>query len=95
MRPSLVIAALGGTVALSACAPPPSTTTVVVPAASTQCIADQYQQYVGQQSPAISLPAGTEYRHYRTGDPVTKDLNPTRLNFEYDRGGRLVSVTCG
>ena len=95
MRPSLVIAALGGTLALSACAPPLSTTTVVVPAASTQCIADQYQQYVGQQSPAISLPAGTEYRHYRTGDPVTKDLNPTRLNFEYDRGGRLVSVTCG
>ena len=95
MRPSLVIAALGGTLALSACALPPSTTTVVVPAASTQCIADQYQQYVGQQSPAISLPAGTEYRHYRTGDPVTKDLNPTRLNFEYDRGGRLVSVTCG
>lgn len=95
MRPFLAIAALGGTVALSACAVPPATTTVVVPAAATQCIADQYQQYVGQRSPAISLPTGTNYRHYRTGDPVTQDFDPTRLNFEYDRGGRLVSVTCG
>lgn len=96
MRLSLALAALGSTAALAGCvvAPPPSTT-VVVPPATTQCLASQYQQYVGQQSPAITLPAGTEYRHYRTGDPVTKDLNPTRLNFEYDRGGRLVSVTCG
>jgi len=95
MRNLSLIAVIGGTAALAACAPPPSTTTVIVPPASTACIASDYQQYVGQQSPAIALPAGTEYRHYRTGDPVTKDLNPTRLNFEYDRSGRLVSVTCG
>ena len=88
--------AIPGSAALAGCvmAPPPSTT-IVVPSAATQCIADQYQQYVGQQSPAITVAAGTEYRHYRTGDPVTRDLNPTRLNFEYDRSGRLVSVTCG
>lgn len=95
MRLSLAVAALGGTVALSACAVPPATTTVIVPPAASQCLAGDYQQYVGQQSPAITLPTGAEYRHYRTGDAVTQDFNPTRLNFEYSRSGRLVSVTCG
>ena len=74
---------------------PPTTTTVIMPSASPECLAANYQQYVGQASPAITLPTGTNYRHYRTGDPVTRDLDPTRLNFEYDRSGRLVSVTCG
>ena len=50
---------------------------------------------MGQKSPAITVPAGTEVRHYRTGDSVTMDLNPSRLNFEYDRTGKLVKVTCG
>lgn len=94
MRLPLALAALGGTAALAACAPPPSTTVIVPPAAS-ECLASDYQQYIGQQSPAITLPAGTVYRHYRTGDAVTEDANPARLNFEYDRSGRLVSVTCG
>ena len=94
MRLPLALAALGGTAALAACAPPPSTT-VIVPPAATECLASDYQQYVGQQSPAITLPPGTVYRHYRTGDAVTADANPARLNFEYDRRGRLVSVTCG
>lgn len=59
------------------------------------CGAANYQQYVGQQSPAISLPAGTDFRHYRSGDPVTMDMNPNRINFEYDRSGTLVEVSCG
>lgn len=94
MRNLSLLAVLGSTALLAACAPP-ATTTVVVPPAATECLASDYQQYVGQQSPAITLPAGTEYRHYRTGDAVTLDANPARLNFEYDRSGRLVSVTCG
>lgn len=94
MRYFSLIAALGGTAVLAACAQPPSTT-VIVPTEPMECIAADYQQYVGEKSPAISLPAGTEYRDYRTGDPVTADHNPMRLNFEYDRTGKLVSVTCG
>ena len=31
----------------------------------------------------------------RTGDPVTMDFAPKRLNFEYDRSGKLIRVTCG
>lgn len=95
MRFPVLLAALGGTAALAACAPAPSTTVIVTPPVNTVCIADQFQQFVGQKSPAISVPAGTEVRDYRTGDPVTKDLNPARVNFEYDRTGKLVKVSCG
>lgn len=59
------------------------------------CGADAYQSYVGQKSPAITVPAGTIVRHYRSGDPVTADFSPVRLNFEYDRSGVLVKVSCG
>lgn len=59
------------------------------------CTAEDYQQYVGQRSPQISLPAGTNFRAYRTGDPVTMDFSPARLNFEYDRSGVLIKVSCG
>lgn len=95
MRLPFIAASVCGVAALAACAPAPDTTIIVEPPVQTACIADQYQQYVGQKSPQISLPAGTEFRDYRTGDPVTADMNPTRLNFEYNRSGTLVSVTCG
>ncbi|SEH99293.1 I78 family peptidase inhibitor [Paracoccus alkenifer] len=95
MRLPVIIAAIGGTAALAACAPPPSTTTIIVPEGPETCIATDYAQYVGERSPAISLPAGTVYRHYRTGDPVTADFNPNRVNFEYNRSGTLVKVSCG
>lgn len=90
--------------ALVACAPmPPSDPNIDViivdqtpePTADDPCGAANYQQYVGQVSPQISLPSGSVFRDYRSGDPVTMDLNPQRLNFEYDRSGRLVKVSCG
>lgn len=90
--------------AMAACAPvPPSAPNVDViivdetpdPTPGDSCGAANYQQYVGQQSPQISLPSGSVFRDYRTGDPVTMDLNPARLNFEYDRTGKLVKVSCG
>ncbi|MDO5528595.1 MAG: I78 family peptidase inhibitor [Paracoccus sp. (in: a-proteobacteria)] len=80
---------------LAACEPLPPETVVIVPEPTAVCIADNYQDLVGQRSPAISLPHGTVYRQYRTGEPVTMDHNPARLNFEYDRTGTLVRVSCG
>lgn len=87
--------------ALAACAPPP--TKIVVPiidetpatAPGDTCGATTYQSYVGQQSPQISLPAGTVFRHHRSGDPVDADRASGRINFEYDRSGKLVRVSCG
>lgn len=77
-------------------ATPPSgpETPVPLPPAGA-CIADQFQQFVGQKSPQITVPAGTVIRSYRRGDPVTMDLNPSRVNFEYDRAGVLIGVNCG
>ena len=95
MRLFSLIAAFGATATLAACAPPPSTTVVVTPPVQTVCIADQFQQYVGQKSPAISMPPGTEFRHYRSGAPITMDYSATRVNFEYDRSGKLIRVSCG
>jgi predicted methyltransferase len=34
-------------------------------------------------------------RIYKTGDPVTMDFNPTRLNVETDAAGTIVAVSCG
>lgn len=59
------------------------------------CNSAAYQQFVGERSPVITVPAGTEMRHYRTGDPLTMDLVAERLNFEYNRSGVLVKVSCG
>lgn len=59
------------------------------------CGAGRYADLIGQTNPAISVPEGTDYRTYRTGDPVTQDFAPKRLNFEYHRSGELLRVTCG
>ncbi|MFV0302296.1 MAG: I78 family peptidase inhibitor [Paracoccus sp. (in: a-proteobacteria)] len=96
-----ILTLLAAPLALAACTPPPETDVVVIegpegPAAEGDtCGAADYQQYVGQQSPEITLPAGTLFRHYRSGDPVTMDMAPARVNFEYDRTGKLVKVSCG
>ncbi|WP_195759855.1 I78 family peptidase inhibitor [Paracoccus sp. S-4012] len=98
----LSAAAFAGAGLLSACvpvavpAPPP---VVVVPNIGTPpadaCNSAAYQQFVGQRSPGITLPPGTDVRHYRTGDAVTMDYSAERINFEYDRRGVLVRVSCG
>lgn len=92
---SAVVAKPGAVVATSEGTVTTPTTVAVVPAANDTCTAASYQALVGQKSPAISVPAGTEFRHYRTGDAITMDHNPSRLNFEYNRSGTLVKVTCG
>ncbi len=85
-RHSTMIAPLVAALALAACSVNTESDVVVpdpVPSPSADaCGSAAYQQYVGQKSPAISLPAGTDFRHYRSGDPVTMDLRPDRINFE-------------
>ncbi|RMC34448.1 I78 family peptidase inhibitor [Paracoccus alkanivorans] len=99
MKPGLPLAAFAIPLIVSACVPTPEQEVEVTPPASEMgedaCGASRYAGLVGETSPSITLPAGTIFRHYRTGDPVTMDLNPMRLNFEYDASGKLVSVSCG
>lgn len=81
---------------MSACAQP--TNTVIVPVVTTPadtCGAARYQSLVGQTGPALMLPGDALYRVYKTGDPVTADFNAARLNFETDKRGKLLRVTCG
>ncbi|WP_423210153.1 I78 family peptidase inhibitor [Paracoccus yeei] len=82
---------------LAACLPEPPEPTPMPPIAiqDDTCGASRYLALVGQQGTTISVPANTPYRVYRTGDPVTMDFNAARLNFEHDRTGRLVRVSCG
>jgi hypothetical protein len=42
---------------------------------------------------AMTFPMGT--RIYRTGDAVTMDYNPGRLNIEIGETGQIVMVYCG
>lgn len=98
------------TLSLAACAPlpqgpasphpgpvplPGAGTAPLRPVAGDTCGMARYAPLVGQVSPKISVPAGVAVRQYKTGDPVTLDLNPRRINFEYDRSARLVAVSCG
>lgn len=81
----------------------PSTVTVTPPTVPSAapvgrqdtCGAAAYQPLIGQTNPAIKVATGVAYRQVKSGDPVTMDLNLERLNFEYDKSGKLLSVTCG
>ena len=97
MIPNRKYALLLAPLLLAACATEPATEEVVLDDTNPADLCDSasYQQYVGERSPAITLPPGTVFRHYRTGDPLTMDLRQDRLNFEYDRSGTLVKVSCG
>lgn len=76
--------------------PAQDTLDIAAPAADQdECGSASYLPLIGQPGPVISVPANTAYRSYRTGDPVTMDFNPARLNFEHDKTGRLVRVSCG
>ena len=59
------------------------------------CGASAYLELVGQKNPAIKVSEGTPYRTYREGDAITEDFALKRLNFVYDKTGKLLSVTCG
>ena len=61
-----------------------------------RCGADRLQGLVGGRWP-VSLPQMRgPVRIFRTGDPVTMDHNPDRLNIQTNRArNRVVAVTCG
>lgn len=93
--PVLMLAPLS----LGACMPeasePDTVVVVTTDMPDDDCGAARYQSLIGQSGPVISVPANTAYRSYKTGDPVTMDFNPARLNFEHDKTGKLVRVSCG
>lgn len=79
---------------LAACVPEAPPPEAMAPS-DDSCGASRYLALVGQSGATISIPADQAYRSYKTGDPVTMDFNPNRLNFEHDKTGKLVRVSCG
>jgi predicted methyltransferase len=49
----------------------------------------------GLRAKAEADSGARQVRSYRTGDPVTMDYRPDRLNIETDQGGMIVRLTCG
>ncbi|WP_199258441.1 I78 family peptidase inhibitor [Paracoccus binzhouensis] len=96
MKPILPVLMLSPLLA-AGCVPEPTAPEPAVPPAAAEdgCGASRYLPLIGQTGPTISVPANTPYRSYKTGDPVTMDFNPARLNFEHDETGKLVRVSCG
>ena len=87
---------------LGACAPPPRPPVTVpppdgAPAAPNQCGAAAHQWLVGRGRAEVpQRPPGRGWRVYATGDMLTMDYSPQRLNIEYDpRTQRVVRVYCG
>jgi hypothetical protein len=60
-----------------------------------ECGAQGLQHLVGHPLPAGFTPSGV-HRIYRSGDMLTLDYNPERLNIELaPEGGTVVAVQCG
>ncbi len=60
------------------------------------CLADGSQGLVGQPESvlaAMTFVQGT--RIFRTGDALTMDFSPERLNIEIGQDGTIVTVFCG
>jgi len=63
---------------------------------ANRCGADGLQHLVGGRWPADLPPLVGPLRVYATGDAVTMDHRPERLNIETTRAGnRVVAVRCG
>lgn len=60
------------------------------------CGAAGLQHWIGRPAPA-SFPVSGPVRVYATGQPVTMDYNPQRLNVEVSRASRpvIVAISCG
>ena len=59
------------------------------------CGASRYQYLLGERLPD-PFPARGVVRIFRTGDPVTMDHSPSRLNVEIERRrDRIIRIFCG
>jgi len=81
---------------LAACDPSvPAPDALFMPTTDALCGAEDLS-LIGQPESvlaAMTFPRGT--RIYRTGDPVTMDFRPDRLNIEIGPDGRIAKVSCG
>jgi hypothetical protein len=85
-----VLAACGGIAA-----PPAPAVVSPMPAVDT-CGAAPYAAVIGQSATALErVLIMRPLRVLRPTDPVTLDLNPTRINFIIDGAEAISAITCG
>ena len=67
------------------------------PAPADDCGAAERQDWIGRsRSELPAPPAGANWRVFETGQPVTQDLRPDRLNIEIDPDSqKVVRLSCG
>lgn len=78
--------------------PPPEPLPVTPPSPSADsdpCNAAAYGNLIGNNIAAASFPAGLDHRIVGPGTMVTMDHVPKRLNFNVDKDGKVLSITCG
>ncbi|GAA4217722.1 hypothetical protein GCM10022253_16940 [Sphingomonas endophytica] len=85
--------------ALGACAKP-ATSVAANEAPGVQCDANAVQSLVGRMAAEVTAEAqkrsgARTVRSYRSGDAVTMDFRPDRLNVERDAAGKVVKFSCG
>ena len=78
-------------------APPTGSDAPADPAPTDDCGADERQDWIGRARLDLpEPPAGALWRVYETGQPVTQDLRPERLNIEIDPDSQtVVRFSCG
>lgn len=85
----LMLATLAGCAAISS----GSDTAPVDP--KDPCGAQGYTSFLGSNIAAATLPADLNDRVIKTGDPVTTDFDPSRLNIETNDDGLIIGLSCG
>ena len=78
-------------------APPAEPGGPTTPVPTDECGAAERQDWIGRaRSDLPSAPVGALWRIYETGQPVTQDLRPNRLNIEIDPDSQtVVRLSCG
>ncbi|WP_028967090.1 I78 family peptidase inhibitor [Sphingomonas phyllosphaerae] len=85
--------------ALGACAKPAAPIAAAA-APGVQCDANAVESLVGRMAADVTADAqkrsGARFvRSYRSGDMLTMDFRPDRLNIERDAAGKVVKFSCG
>ena len=78
-------------------APPSPPDAPVAPAPADGCGAAERQDWIGRaRSDLPPPPPGADWRVFETGQPLTQDLRPDRLNIEIDPDSqKVVRLSCG
>lgn len=78
-------------------AAPSSPDAPATPAPADDCGAAERQDWIGRARPDLpSPPPGADWRVFETGQPVTQDLRPDRLNIEIDPDSqKVIRLSCG